>query len=504
MSDSVAVQFALSPTDLGIATLDRARISGLGPRGAAQGQSVTLPDLDLAIMNPPFTRSVGGNLLFGSLPARDRRRLQNELSRRLRSRKASATAGLGAAFVAAASPKLRPGEGRLALVLPATVCTGPSWQQTRDLIQRDFVLDMVVTSHDPHRWNFSDSTDLSEALLIATRRPANSTAAESRTTFVNLWRNPHGVLPAHRIAQAIAATTPARLEDTGTALLDVDGHHVGEVVSLPETKLVSKQWSGVQFARADLLRSALRLLDDGEACVPGKGDATAVPLCRLSELGQIGPDVRDVRDGFEPTDAVTAYPMVQNHDTEKRKRLAVDPDKYLAPLVEPRPGRRLKSTEQLWQKAGQLLVAERLRLNTARVAAMYTHRPVLSNVWWPINAESRIHEKVLALWINSSFGLLTLLATRNTTEGSWVKFKKADLQELPVLDVRALSRVQLQDLAHLFDQLAEAEFQSLSAMHHCPARRALDEALAQILDLPNLTTLRHLLATEPAISNQRL
>ena len=67
-SDSVAVQFALSPTDMGIATLDRARISGRGPRGAAQGESVTLPDLDLAIMNPPFTRSVGGNLLFGSLP----------------------------------------------------------------------------------------------------------------------------------------------------------------------------------------------------------------------------------------------------------------------------------------------------------------------------------------------------------------------------------------------------------------------------------------------------
>ena len=113
-SDSVAVQFALSPAGMGIATMDRARISGRGPRGAAQGESVTLPDLDLAIMNPPFTRSVGGNLLFGSLPSRERRRLQNELSRRLKSRQASATAGLGAAFVAAASPKLRPGEGRLA------------------------------------------------------------------------------------------------------------------------------------------------------------------------------------------------------------------------------------------------------------------------------------------------------------------------------------------------------------------------------------------------------
>ena len=170
---------------------------------------------------------MGGNLLFGSLPAAERRKLQNELSRRLKERRASATAGLGAAFVAAASPKLRPGEGRLALVLPATVCTGPSWEQTRSLIEHDFSLDLVISSHDPLRWNFSDSTDLSEALLIATRRPNKQSTAEHRTIFVNLRRNPDGVLDAHRVAQAITVTTPARLEGTGTALLEVDGRHVG-------------------------------------------------------------------------------------------------------------------------------------------------------------------------------------------------------------------------------------------------------------------------------------
>ena len=200
-------------------------------------------------------------------------KLQDELSRRLKSRQASATAGLGAAFVAAASPKLRPGEGRLALVLPATVCTGPSWEQTRSLMERDFGLDMVIASHDPLRWNFSDSTDLSEALLIATRRPANQDAVGRRTTFVNLWRNPDGVLDAHRVAQAITTTTPAKLEETGTALLEVDGQHVGEVLSLQGSKFAGKKWSSMQFARTDLIRSALRLLDDGEVWIPGEGEA---------------------------------------------------------------------------------------------------------------------------------------------------------------------------------------------------------------------------------------
>ena len=239
--NEAAVQFALSDESIGMATRDAERVSGTGSKGAKEGVTARLPDLDLAIMNPPFTRSVGGNLLFGSLPAADRRKLQNELSRRLKARQASATAGLGAAFVAAASPKLRPGEGRLALVLPATVCTGPSWEQTRSLIERDFTLDMVIVSHDPLRWNFSDSTDLSEALLIATRRTRNAASGDTRTTFVNLWQNPDGVLDAHRMAQAVSATKPAKFEETGTALLEVDNRHVGEAVSIPEARLRGKK-----------------------------------------------------------------------------------------------------------------------------------------------------------------------------------------------------------------------------------------------------------------------
>ena len=121
--DEVAVQYALSD-DIGVSTQEAERVSGSGGRGAEEGVTARLPDLDLAIMNPPFTRSVGGNLLFGSLPQSERNRLQKELSTRLKARQAMATAGLGAAFVAAATPKLRLGEGRLALVLPITVCTG--------------------------------------------------------------------------------------------------------------------------------------------------------------------------------------------------------------------------------------------------------------------------------------------------------------------------------------------------------------------------------------------
>ena len=139
---------------------------------------------------------------------------------------------------------------------------------------------------------------------------------------------------------------------------------------------------------------------------------------RVLALELEGADRRDVWDGFERTDAVTAYPMVENHDTQQRTRLVSEPDKYLAPLVEARPGRRLKSSEQLWQKAGRLLIAERLWLETNRVIAMRTDVRVLSNVWWPVKTDEIAHEKALAVWLNSGLGLLTLLAQRTSTEGS--------------------------------------------------------------------------------------
>ena len=503
-TDEAAVQFALSDPDFGTTLRDAGQVFGGGTRGSTEGVTATLPNLDLAIMNPPFTKSGGGNLLFGSLPQSDRRKLQDELSRRLKSMRASATAGLGAAFVAAASPKLRPGEGRLALVLPATVCTGTSWSQTRALIENDYVLDVVVVSHDPARWNFSDSTDLSEALLIATRRPENGDDTEHRTIFVNLWNNPKGVLDAHLVADAVNTTQPAHVEDTGSALLGVGGEHVGEVLSIPESLFAGKKWLGVQFARADVVRSALRLLDNGEVWIPGENSTGNVPMCRVDDIAEIGPDRRRLIDGFEVTSSVTAYPMIEGHDTEQRRSLSCHPDSYLSPLAQPKGGRQPGYGEYLWQSASRMLISERLRLDTARVAAMRCEEKVLSNVFWEIQVENAETEKALTAWINSSLGILTILAQRTSTMGGWVAMKKADLGNLPILDPHGLTQSQLKRLSDLFDDLADAKFERLPGMARCPARIALDDGISDILGLPALGTLRTLLASEPVVSNRGL
>ena len=237
----------------------------------------------------------------------------------------------------------------------------------------------------------------------------------------------------------------------------------------------------------------------------GGGVRTFVPICPLGELGRIGPDRRRLIDGFDRTSSITAYPLVEGHDTEQRTSLTCEPDAWLSPLAKPRGGQKPGYGEHLWQQAGRLLVAERLRLNTARVVSMSLDAPVLSNVWWEIGTDSRTTDKALAVWLNSSLGLLTLLAQRTSTEGGWVALKKAELRALPVLDVRALGAEQREGLAALFDAMAGEEFERLPAMAQCPARAALDAGVARILGLPDgLGALRRLLASEPVVSNRRL
>ena len=79
-----------------------------------------------------------------------------------------------------------------------------------------------------------------------------------------------GILIGTGLAQAIAATPPAELEGTGTALLEVDGQHVGEVVSIPESRLAHGQWSGAQASRADPEELSLRDLLASEPVVSGR------------------------------------------------------------------------------------------------------------------------------------------------------------------------------------------------------------------------------------------
>lgn len=497
-------------------------------KGDVAQKMADLPNLDLCVMNPPFVRSVGGNLLFGSLPEKERAPMQKELAKLLQKPRvhASSTAGLGSVFVATGDLHLKPG-GRMALVLPKALLSGVAWEKTRHLFRLRYQLEYIVASHDPARWNFSENTDLSEVLVIARMvdDPHKAPPATGNVVCVNLWKNPTTVVEALSIAHSLNSAAPPYIS-TGQGAHEVmlGDLKFGEAVAVPWVDIRDGSWMPpCAFAQSDLLRVAHHL-DKGTVSLPGVGPVGKLPLCRLEQIGTLGPDRRDIHDGFRLAKTKTAYPAFWSHDASAMTSIAQAANQYLSPLHKASAGRPLRKVTLLWPRAGRVLLAERSRLNTQRLVAVRLDAPVLSNVWWPLSlipldpdrdreqptsrgeiAAGLIpYEKALALWLNSTLGLLMLLAHREETEGAWVDFKKPVLLGMPVLDVRALAADQMKTLSNAYDSVGSQSLLPFPEMARDPVRQANDAAVSKATGLPDLSLLRSLLAREPVICLQPL
>ena len=494
------------------------RVTG---RGAETVEIPRPPDLDLCVMNPPFTRSVGGNLLFGSSPKAERKKMQCELRRLLNAHdiSASATAGLGAVFVAIGDRYLRCG-GRIALVLPKALISGIAWGKTRDLLKQHYQVEYIIASQDPAQWNFSESTSLSEVLLIARKTaleeelpcpPETTQPPNAQVIALNLWRNPQTAIEAAAIVRQLSAQTPPDVEHgQGAVALKIGAQKVGVALAFSWGTLRDREsWMlTCAFAQPDVTRVAYQLLQYQRLWIPGQAQHTSLPLTALQNLGALGPDRRDIYDGFELTDVKTAYPTFWGHKATDVRTLAQTPNAYLTPLAEAKPGRPLRKATQLWPLAGKVLLGERLWLYTQHVVAVYLPRETLANVWWSFAfhdaSTNAVAEKILTLWLNSTIGLLILLASRDETRGAWVDFKKPSLAAMPVLNIPALTPDQRETLAATYDRLCEETLLPFPHMHTDATRAAIDAAFEQTLALPDLTVLRELLAQEPVICLQQL
>jgi autotransporter passenger strand-loop-strand repeat protein len=306
----------------------------------------------------------------------------------------SATVGSGGSIngaTAVADRHIKEG-GRITLVLPAAVVTGVAWGKTRDLINHNYVLESVVASHDPERWNFSENTDLSEVLLIAQKRDrlkdTDKSIADQPTQFINLWTNPTSSAHALAIAEQISRGASAPLGATTRPRHDISEIVVGtrkygESIEIPWGEVRAGPWLGCTFAQTNLVRTAW-MLRQGRLYIPGRNRTIAIPVQQLGKLGNLGPDRRDIAVGFTVSTGHTPYPALMGHRAELIRTIAVTPNRYLSPRTTAAAGRPRRDVGLLWPRAGRVMIAERSRLNTQRCLAVRLVEPGLSNVWWPL------------------------------------------------------------------------------------------------------------------------
>ena len=515
----------------------------LGAGGTQRDRRIShMPPIDLAILNPPFFKSQGITApsnegttwkeFYGlMISEEDSALMRKELQRRLKNLPATMKAG-GSAFIALMDERLE-SKGTLACVLPTAVWTGSSWSAMRSTWREKYWIDWVVVSHDErHRSktesmpgrnyvSFSESTRIAETLIVARRKPTGAPVSKAR--IVILAHNPDHPIDATNLARQLLAKKyediPSLEEAPGsTCLIPAGGDREpwGELVTcdldtgpMDEPIDIGKKIGLVTaFRSTELLQTAWNL-SNGELYFPGR-DSISVPICSVEDIATTTEWHHLIKGPKGPYDIVetgrSGRLALWHHDGDSITSLVAKSNARLIVKV----GRKADA-DVSWRSAGRLQIALELRLTSQSAAAVWSSRRMLGIRSWNTlrliepNSNAERREKALALWLNSTLGLLLRITHGNRSYLGRVSLPIEVLKKLPILDVRELDDRSLDAADNLWHDVAELEFKPYAQVNDDENRQLIDRRLiSEILNLgsdaaDNLDELRAHLATEPMI-----
>ena len=487
-----------------------------GQRGDLDTRDIELPheSVDLVIMNPPFTRPTNHESSTVPVPSfagfrttHDEQRAMSDRLAEIRGSLASpvghGNAGLASNFIDLAHAKVRPG-GTMAMVLPMTAIQGASWQPARQLLAEHYKDVAVVTIASAGNLDraFSADTGMAETLVLGTKRPEVVQDPEV-ALFVNLHRRPPSLLEAAEIAKLVS-----RIPDQSrTGRVQAGDQLLGSYIRAPLSE------GGCAALRESVLAEVMMALNRGNLVLPRHGDRHAIPVARLKELGERGLLDRDIgsrkdtqppyRGPFKivPIQGVPGYPVLWGHAADRERHLVVEPD--AAGEVLPDCDKR---ADEVWKTATRLHFNRDFRLNSQSLAACLTDEGVLGGRAWPnFKPKESSWEKTLALWANSTLGLMSFWWAGSRQQQGRVRLTISALPELLVLDPRTFAEDNLGRVSEIFESLRGRPLLPANEAYRDRVRVDLDHALlGGVLKLPGdaleaLDTVRRQWCSEPSV-----
>ena len=445
-----------------------------------QGTATPPPDMDLVIMNPPFTRDSLRHDQFSRAGELAIKRREKEVMEGLTDRAAARLSGSANSFMVLGERFVDRQHGTLAVVLPTVMATNPAAFHTRLYLAQRFHIDTIVSIHDPKRIFFSENTSIGEVLIICRRW--NRSDPKPPTRVVNLAKNPttpmEALDTASRINQPEDAEEPAAAQDFTVQQVSAD-------------RIARGDWFAVNFL-SPFLVDAYRTLTET--------DPASIPMVPLSSLANVGPEGRRIRDSYTRSDLPTTSGRraLWHHKTDISQSMAGKADSY----IEPKPAKR-HLADRYWEQRSQMLLPHRLWLPLARVASVMLPEPVVGSIWTPCRPHDSRVGRALCLYLNSSLGLLALLGGRDNRKPSYPSFSLDTLRSLSVPDLTHLSDAKLHQLNDAFDQLQSDVLQPLPQIANDPVRAQIDAAVNAVLGIDTewLSNVRRELAKEPSVTD---
>ena len=421
---------------------------------------------DAVIYNPPFTDTSKSSGKFSkqtkSAMVKRLLSIKNTLEKRdPAAANALAKMSIQPYFTPLANSLLSKDKGKLAKIIPATVCTAENARTQRQYLANNFHIEMVVTSHDPKHINFSENTSIHECLVIGKRSADN----DKPTRFVQLVTYPNNVKDAEALIDAI------------------HGGEIGELYTetlWPCDKVRAGDWTPVQWCNPKLADAATKL--------------NLLPNCILGEKYQWRPDGRSTRGNFtyERSDSGDVFCTI---DEDIMQTISATPESKATP----RPNKERAAT-RLWQQADHVLVACRFSTTSSRLTAIYSEKPAIGSAFRPIGVKDKETAKAYAAFLNSSFGVIQML-NRRTKKLTYPAYEAEHMTTLMLPDP---NKADLTPLLDAFEQVKDTPLERLRKCAEDPARKILDHAAAKSIGIDPETTdqWRKWLSQEPTITNK--
>ena len=454
--------------------------------GIDTGRAITVGDasIDYIVMNPPYSRTRGGQSAFdiAGMDETQRQECQARWGQLIRQIPANKTAGMAASFLCLASQKIKDG-GRIGFVLPFSFAFDKSWGKTRAMIVEDFEDILAISSTGLRDSDsFSADTGMGEMLLVATRRKRNGTRHEAaEVRCVNLYRAPNRQGEAGESARAILAHLDDMPGETKPIL--IGDEELGQIIRFQPTQ------SYDPWLALGSLQDAISLDVKGIAT---DGALMGVPFrCQMTTLGQlfkVGP-THDLIGHPRGGDGRGAFQWTNLQAVNDRLRYlalwaanARDQRQILCKATHRGEVRDRAKMEKVLLSRGHLHYARGMRWTSQAILAAVTKREVFGGrAWTSLLHESEAVRSAFALWANSTMGLMVHWSRGSRTQEGRAGTQVQAIKDMPCPNFLTLPKNVLNAAIPALTSISQRPMLPACRAHEDPVREQIDEEVVTLL-----------------------
>ncbi len=475
----------------------------LGRAGGVQHEASSVEvrhgSVDWILMNPPYSRTRGGQSAFDlkGLTEEDRKRCQKRWGVLVNDKPARLRAGMAASFLVLAKHKVKAGTGRIGFVLPLTCAFADTWTETRRMVEAEFtdiVLIATASGASLKQASFSADTGMEEMLLVATRRKHPQKKGRALLHCVTLYepctRNGEAREVTRAIEQAKAQCTATNM----THPITVGNSEIG-CITVMYANGEGLPWNMVGVIHGGLALAADALTRGTLDHIAGTPIPLGLEMGTIEDIFHVGPTHHLIGHpkGNEPIGAFEFHPVTSETDAigvdralweasaKTQRSLRVLPThKGLAP-----PGVGSQEQRQKMRLyASTLFYARNLRWTSQALLSASTPQPTLGGSTWTalIHEDVRVR-KAFALWWNSTLGMIVHWTQGQRTQNGRSRTQIGALRKIPCPRLDRLPDAVLEMAAARFDALCNQALRPAKDAAIDPVRQEIDAAVSYMFEI---------------------